>query len=350
MPKIFISYSHQDRDFVRRLERDLALEFPEAQVFYDMMIPVGEPWAETLAAQIRQADIVLVVVSPDYPGSGWLSQELNVALERRMHGDTRIVPLVVRTCTPTGLLSSLTPVDFTQDYQEALADLIWGITCEPLRETKRQEPGTPLRNIDPVADENYHRETRTPVEHFKSRTKEPIPDVRSLFINYRSEDTGPTASRLYAELARELGVDQVFLDHERIEAGGRWPETLRNKVETADAMFVLIGKGWLSACDVETGDRRLNVPEDWVRQEIELALKTNTTIVPILVDEARPLGERDLRTVPSIQSLADMQALPLRRKYWKEDFNRIIGWLVNAGFTRTFSGVLKIVKNQDIRE
>src|SRR6185369_1748189 len=241
MTKIFISYSHKDRDFVRRIQRDLALELPETQVFYDMMIPVGESWAETLAAQIQQADIVLVVVSPDYLSSPWANQELNVALDRRMHGDTRIIPLVVRTCTLTGFLSLLTWVDFTQDYQEALAHLIWGITCEPPREPKGQERGTPLRIIDPAEEKNYHRDAKAAVEHFKSRTQEPMADLQLLFINYRSEDTGSTASRLYAELEREFGADRVFLDHNRIEAGAHWPEALRRKVETADAMFVLIG-------------------------------------------------------------------------------------------------------------
>lgn len=158
-----------------------------------------------------------------------------------------------------------------------------------------------------------------------------------LFINYRSEDTGSTASRLYTELAREFGADRVFLDHERIEAGANWPGALRSKVETSNVMFVLIGPHWLTARDTETGDRRLNIPEDWVRQEIETALKTNKTIIPILINEARPICKRDLRTVPSIQSIAELQTLPLRRKDWEGDFARIIECMVDVGFTRTFS-------------
>jgi len=130
MPKIFISYSHKDRNFVRYLQQDLVARLPEIQMSYDMLIPAGESWAEAVTAQIEQADIVLVVLSPDYLNSGWAIQELNVALESRLHANARIIPLLLRPCNPTGFLSMVTWVDFTEDYEEALARLIWGITGE----------------------------------------------------------------------------------------------------------------------------------------------------------------------------------------------------------------------------
>src|SRR5690349_13508274 len=85
MPQIFISYSQKDREFVRQLDIDLSERLPNAEVFYDMLIPAGESWAEAVTAQIEQADIVLAVLSPDYLNSVWATQELNVALERRLH-------------------------------------------------------------------------------------------------------------------------------------------------------------------------------------------------------------------------------------------------------------------------
>jgi len=153
-----------------------------------------------------------------------------------------------------------------------------------------------------------------------------------LFINYRSEDTGPTASRLYMELERELCSEQVFLDHERLEGGTEWPSRLQEEVERATVVFVLIGKRWLTAQDPETGDRRLNTPDDWVRQEIEIALKRQILVVPILVDGASPLTERAFETVPAIASLSKLQCINLRRKDWKADFNKLLQLLIELGF------------------
>lgn len=166
-----------------------------------------------------------------------------------------------------------------------------------------------------------------------------------LFINYRSEDTGQTASRLYVELERELKPGQVFLDHERIEGGTNWPSYLRAEVEQATVMFVLIGNRWLTAQNPQTGDRRLNVPEDWVRQEIETALKRKTLVIPILVEDTPPLTKRVLGTVPTIAPLAEYQSLPLRRKDWKADFDRLSQLLVNqweigSGLATTYSSTI----------
>src|SRR5688572_11257518 len=186
MTKIFISYSHKDRDFVRRLASDLAVRLPEVSVFFDMLIPAGESWAETLAAQIEQADIVLAVLSSDYLSSPWANQELNVALDRRLEGDARIIPLLARPCKPTGFLSLLTWVNFTEDYEDALERLIWGITGERPRAAKGEEPGVPLRVIEPSELEGFHREAQEAAEFFKSVTPEPSPHVPAQQLPTRS--------------------------------------------------------------------------------------------------------------------------------------------------------------------
>lgn len=189
MPQIFISYSHKDRDFVRRLDRDLATLLPKAEVFYDMVIPPGESWVETLTAQIEQADIVLAVLSPDYLESSWAMQELNVAIERRLRAQARIIPLLVRPCNPEGFLSLLSWVDFTEDYDEALARLIWGITGERPQAAKGEEPGDTVRVINPSEVENLRREVQEAVGIFKSRASESAPNIPTTEATPRTAGT-----------------------------------------------------------------------------------------------------------------------------------------------------------------
>jgi hypothetical protein len=50
-------------------------------------------------------------------------------------------------------------------------------------------------------------------------------------------------------------------------------------------MLVLIGNTWSSALD-RTGKRRLDMPKDWVRQEIETALELDIPIIPVCVQGA----------------------------------------------------------------
>jgi hypothetical protein len=159
-----------------------------------------------------------------------------------------------------------------------------------------------------------------------------------LFINYRVEDTGPTASRLFDELERCYGANRVFIDHRSIEGGEKWPERLEKEVKRATVMLVLVGERWLKIQDAETFERRLSLPEDWVRKEIETALVSHlTTLVIVLVDEAQPVKAQVLRTVPSLVPLADLQAVRLRRRDWPHDIAQLRSLLLKHGFESTGS-------------
>ena len=159
------------------------------------------------------------------------------------------------------------------------------------------------------------------------------PDL-TLFISYRVDDTGPTATWLFEELMAAYGAERVFLDHERLEGGAAWPERLEAEARRAAVMLVLVGEGWLRAHDPETFDRRLNQEGDWVRKEIEAALGAGALVVPLLVEGAKPLSRQAFATVPSLARLADLQTLPLRRKDWASDLERLQELLDERGFVR----------------
>lgn len=177
MIQVFISYSHKDREFVERLADGLKVRLPEVRILYDMLIPAGASLAKELAAQIEQADIVVPVLSPDYLTSAWAAQELNVAVQRQLKQQTRLIPVLLRPCNPTGFLAQLTWVDFTEDYEAGLSRLMWGITGERPGAAKGEEPGAPTKAIDPKEVENLRREVQAAVELFKSRATEPVPQI-----------------------------------------------------------------------------------------------------------------------------------------------------------------------------
>jgi len=175
MSQVFISYSRKDQGFVQRLAADLTARLPQVQVFYDMLIQPGASWADTLAVQIEQADVVLALLSPDYLESPWAQQELNIALDRQLKKQSRLLPLLVRPCTPSGFLSQLTWVDFTEDYERALAQLIWGITGDRPRAAKGVQPGLPMSPLDTKEIESLRREVQAAVELFRSEAQAASP-------------------------------------------------------------------------------------------------------------------------------------------------------------------------------
>lgn len=156
-----------------------------------------------------------------------------------------------------------------------------------------------------------------------------------LFINFRREDTGPVAFRLADDLARAVDSDQIFIDREGIKYGERWPKRLGDELKTCTVFFSLIGKNWHLIQNKETGQRRLDEADDWVRQEIETALKRSKrneiTLVTIFVDQKSPSD----KVYPiSIRGLHEYQGPELRTEPpdWENDVRRLVELLQKNQF------------------
>jgi len=99
-----------------------------------------------------------------------------------------------------------------------------------------------------------------------------------VFINYRREDTRHAAGRLYDRLIQRFGEDQVFMDIDQIDPGEDFVEVINRKVGTCHVAIVAIGPHWLGATD-DSGKRRLDDEEDFVRMEIVAALQRNIRVI-----------------------------------------------------------------------
>ena len=133
---------------------------------------------------------------------------------------------------------------------------------------------------------------------------------RGIFISYRRDDMGMVVAMLAAELGRYLPGIPVFRDRESIRLGHDWELTIRAEIESAAVVLVMIGPKWLTIED-GTGRRRLDVPGDYVVREIEAALGSEIRrVIPVLLDDARPLAAGELP--PAISKLASRQARSLK--------------------------------------
>jgi hypothetical protein len=163
--------------------------------------------------------------------------------------------------------------------------------------------------------------------------------VSGLFISYRRQDSAPYAGRLCDRLGEVFGADRVFMDVDDIEPGADFVSLIEQKVATCDALIAVIGPHWLT--QEGAGMTRLNDPHDFVGLEIELALRRNILVVPVLVGSASMPPPSALP--PELAEFAQRQAVELSDRDFQRGFEKLVAALetvpalreANSGFERT---------------
>jgi hypothetical protein len=124
-----------------------------------------------------------------------------------------------------------------------------------------------------------------------------------LFISYRREDSQDVTGRIYDRLVEYFSAANVFKDIDNIPLGLDFRTVLDKALGDSAAILVVIGPNWTSCTDAE-GRKRLDSPTDFVRLEVQTALKLGRPMIPVLVSGAR---------MPTPDELpADLDGLPYR--------------------------------------
>ena len=122
---IFISYSHHDRGFVKRLAHNL--KAVGLTVWWDEWeIKVGDSIIQKISEGINQSAYLAVVLSPHSVQSNWVQRELGSALMRQLSAnrDITVLPLLISACEIPELLLEIKRADFRQDYQAGFEQLL----------------------------------------------------------------------------------------------------------------------------------------------------------------------------------------------------------------------------------
>jgi chemotaxis response regulator CheB len=149
-----------------------------------------------------------------------------------------------------------------------------------------------------------------------------------IFLSYRREDDPGFALALFGRLEQSFPTDQLFMDVEGgIKAGEDFIRVLEEQVDACDVMLVLIGHKWLTVTD-EMGRRRLDNPEDFVRIEVESALRLGKRVIPVLVHKTE-MPRADALPEP-LKPLARRNAVGLTRERFKADAQGLMTALESA--------------------
>ena len=165
--------------------------------------------------------------------------------------------------------------------------------------------------------------------------------MRAVFLSYRRDDTQTVTGFIYQHLTSPTGFGSngVFMDIDTIPIGVDFRQVIEEHVGRCRFFLVVIGPRWLSP--------RLHQVGDFVRMEVESALRRGIPVVPVLVDGATmPKPEQLPET---IRRLAYQNATTIRAgKWFAMDMEQLVKRLPEAeGWTKRKSGFVTPLARDD---
>jgi hypothetical protein len=147
---------------------------------------------------------------------------------------------------------------------------------------------------------------------------------RKIFLSYRREDSAGQSGRIRDRLVRDFGKDYLFMDVDGIPLGTDFVKRLNDEVASCDVLLAVIGKQWSELRD-ESGGRRLDNPNDFVRIEIAAALQRDIPLIPILLDGTKipPPG----MLPDDMKELTARNGLDVRHASFHADLDRLVSEL-----------------------
>jgi TIR domain len=183
MTALFLSYAHSDIELINQLEKQLSILKRQSviEIWHDRMIEPGSEWQGVLDSYLENADIILLLISPDFLASDYCYDiEMKRAIERHESGDAIVIPVILRPClwqdSPFGKLQCIPSggVAITKwaNPDEAMLDVATGI-----KEAAKRNSMAKKSNIvsSSVSAEKTHFAT--------FGTRKATPEKRSINLN-----------------------------------------------------------------------------------------------------------------------------------------------------------------------
>ncbi len=153
------------------------------------------------------------------------------------------------------------------------------------------------------------------------RRSMPMTPSPKIFISYRRDDAPGSTGRLYDRLADSFPREALFMDVDAMVPGVDFVRELDEAVQDCDVLLAVIGRHWLDAA-APSGARRLDDPEDFVRIEVETALKQRIRVIPVLVDGAQMPAAEELPE--PLKPLARRHAVEISHSRFASDADRLV--------------------------
>jgi len=94
--KIFISYSKEDKDYLKELEQHLRDFETKLEIYYDELTDLGENVHLTILERINDCDYVIALVSHNFLNTDYIRK---VEIPEMRKNQKKIIPIIVRPCS-----------------------------------------------------------------------------------------------------------------------------------------------------------------------------------------------------------------------------------------------------------
>ena len=203
MPKLFLSHSSKDKEFARKIAKDLVKNGFEVW-FDEWEIMVGESISQKIEKGLEDSDFVAVLLSSNSVKSGWVKKEWQSrigkeAKEKKVH----ILPLKLEQCIFPNLLVDKKYADFSTDYENGLIELLSSI--DNLIET-RESRTYQLNNNYTIKAQNILivEDDISVCNHIK--------EIFSRYEESINVKTANNAGDAFEIISSSWGIDAVVLD------------------------------------------------------------------------------------------------------------------------------------------
>jgi tetratricopeptide (TPR) repeat protein len=282
----FVTHSHKDNEFVRRLVDDLYRAGLQGFCDLDAIKP-GDSFVERINQGLESCTIYVPVLSNDVLDSPWCKTEIFAALElshrRGREGCPRIISLLIEDCfdrIPV-LLRIWLQISFLERYEEAVKRLIAAITGEEPKpaiaapvEVKPPAPVEPPRVEKPASPAPVESKSRRQQVASGEQTQLPSPPEPPPASTPRNDApiTQPSADLLsnFAAAEARADWDATITLGERILLLDPTDRSIRQKTATACLSRGLIHSNRLDH-DRAIGDFNRAIELDPSRGEFFLA-------------------------------------------------------------------------------
>ncbi|MDE2739208.1 MAG: toll/interleukin-1 receptor domain-containing protein [Paracoccaceae bacterium] len=132
--KAFLSYSHEDKEHLKKLRKHLAVLLREGYIdeWFDSKLLAGDEINYGINKHLESSTLILLLISPDYLASESCNAEMKKAMERHRSKTARVVPIIVEPCdwqsTEFSNLKALPddgkPVSIWENKNEAYLDVV----------------------------------------------------------------------------------------------------------------------------------------------------------------------------------------------------------------------------------
>ena len=137
--KLFFCYAHEDEPLLNKLKSHLSPLRRQGliELWHDRDISAGTEWEEEIKDQLNTAQIILLLISPDFMDSDYCySIEMKRALERHELKEAQVIPIILRPVywkgAPFGKLQALPtdakPISTWRNKDNAYFSIIEGIS------------------------------------------------------------------------------------------------------------------------------------------------------------------------------------------------------------------------------